>query len=199
MEEKIRQLKEWIEESDNVVFFGGAGVSTESGIPDFRSQDGLYHQEYAYPPETILSHSFFLKNPKEFYRFYQNKMLVLVNPHNPTGRIFDREDLEKIAQLANKYNVVVFSDEIFAETTQGKRVIPYAELDPVMGISCTSLGKTFNLTGVNQANLVIPNDELREKYSHQKDIDHFGSIDPFFYTTHSVPLIHSRAVNGCSR
>ena len=113
----------------------------------------------------------------------QNKMLVLVNPHNPTGRIFDREDLEKIAQLANKYNVVVFSDEIFAETTQGKRVIPYAELDPVMGISCTSLGKTFNLTGVNQANLVIPNDELREKYSHQKDIDHFGSIDPFFYTT----------------
>lgn len=77
MEENIKQLKEWIEESDNVVFFGGAGVSTESGIPDFRSQDGLYHQEYAYPPETILSHSFFLKNPKEFYRFYQNKMLVL--------------------------------------------------------------------------------------------------------------------------
>lgn len=77
MEEKIMQLKEWIEESDNVVFFGGAGVSTESGIPDFRSQDGLYHQEYAYPPETILSHSFFLKNPREFYRFYQNKMLVL--------------------------------------------------------------------------------------------------------------------------
>ena len=111
----------------------------------------------------------------------ENKMLVLVNPHNPTGRIFDEEELEKISALANKYNVVVFSDEIFAETSQGKRVIPYSEIDPVMGISCTSLGKTFNLTGVNQANMVIPNDELREKYQTQKDIDHFGSIDPFFY------------------
>lgn len=112
----------------------------------------------------------------------ENKMLVLVNPHNPTGRIFGKEELEKIAQLANRYNVVVFSDEIFAETTQGERVIPYAEIDPVMGISCTSLGKTFNLTGVNQANMVIPNDILHEKYSTQKDVDHFGSIDPFFYT-----------------
>ena len=112
----------------------------------------------------------------------ENKMLVLVNPHNPTGRVFTKEELEKIAVLANRYNVVVFSDEIFAETTQGTRVTPYTEIDTVMGISCTSLGKTFNLTGVNQANLVIPNDSLREKYSVQKDIDHFGSIDPFFYT-----------------
>lgn len=112
----------------------------------------------------------------------ENKMLVLVNPHNPTGRVFSKEELEKIAVLASRYNVVVFSDEIFAETTQGTRVTPYAEIDTVMGISCTSLGKTFNLTGVNQANLVIPNDSLREKYSIQKDIDHFGSIDPFFYT-----------------
>ncbi len=111
-----------------------------------------------------------------------NKMLVLVNPHNPTGRVFDKEELEKIAVLANKYNVVVFSDEIFAETSQCERVIPYTEIDPVMGISCTSLGKTFNLTGVNQANMVIPCDNLREKYQMQKDIDHFGSIDPFFYT-----------------
>ncbi|MBR4035456.1 MAG: aminotransferase class I/II-fold pyridoxal phosphate-dependent enzyme [Oscillospiraceae bacterium] len=111
----------------------------------------------------------------------ENKMLVLVNPHNPTGRIFGKEELKKIAQLANKYNVVVFSDEIFAETTQGERVIPYAEIDQVMGISCTSLGKTFNLTGVNQANIIIPDDVLREKYSTQKDVDHFGSIDPFFY------------------
>ena len=77
MDEKIRQLKELIDGSDNIVFFGGAGVSTESGIPDFRSQDGLYNQEYDYPPETILSHTFFMKNPKEFYRFYRNKMLVL--------------------------------------------------------------------------------------------------------------------------
>jgi len=71
----IAALKEIIEKYDNIVFFGGAGVSTESGIPDFRSVDGLYHQQYDYPPETILSHSFYRKNPEEFYRFYRNKML----------------------------------------------------------------------------------------------------------------------------
>ena len=68
-------FKKWINESDNIVFFGGAGVSTESNIPDFRSTDGLYNQEYAYPPETILSHSFYRKKPEEFFRFYRNKML----------------------------------------------------------------------------------------------------------------------------
>lgn len=74
--EAEKQLKSWIEESENIVFFGGAGVSTESGIPDFRSQDGLYHQQYDYPPEQILSHTFYMKHPEEFYRFYRNKMLV---------------------------------------------------------------------------------------------------------------------------
>ncbi|MDO5351041.1 MAG: NAD-dependent protein deacylase [Lachnospiraceae bacterium] len=69
------QLKQWILESDNIVFFGGAGVSTESGIPDFRSVDGLYNQEYKYPPETIISHSFYVRNPEEFYRFYKSRML----------------------------------------------------------------------------------------------------------------------------
>lgn len=68
-------LRQWIEESNNIVFFGGAGVSTESSIPDFRSVDGLYSQEYKYPPETIISHSFYRQNPKEFYRFYKNRML----------------------------------------------------------------------------------------------------------------------------
>ena len=75
LQESINELKEIIEKYDNIVFFGGAGVSTESGIPDFRSVDGLYHQQYDYPPETILSHSFYRSNPKEFYRFYRNKML----------------------------------------------------------------------------------------------------------------------------
>lgn len=77
MTDEIKTLKDWVEESHCIVFFGGAGVSTESGIPDFRSTDGLYHQQYDYPPETILSHSFYLKNPAEFYRFYRNKMLYL--------------------------------------------------------------------------------------------------------------------------
>ncbi len=75
--DNIEQLKQWIEESDNIVFFGGAGVSTESNIPDFRSVDGLYNQEYDHPPETILSHSFFMRNTAEFYRFYRNKMLFV--------------------------------------------------------------------------------------------------------------------------
>ena len=68
-------LKQWVQESKRIVFFGGAGVSTESGIPDFRSQDGLYNMKYKYPPETIISHPFFMRNPEEFYRFYRDKML----------------------------------------------------------------------------------------------------------------------------
>ena len=77
MTEAVKTLKSWIDHSDNIVFFGGAGVSTESGIPDFRSVDGLYHQQYDYPPETILSHSFYEQDPEEFFRFYRNKMLYL--------------------------------------------------------------------------------------------------------------------------
>lgn len=71
----MEKLKEIVEKSSSIVFFGGAGVSTESGIPDFRSVDGLYHQQWEYPPETILSHSFFMRRPEEFYRFYRAKML----------------------------------------------------------------------------------------------------------------------------
>lgn len=71
----IEQFVDWVDKCDNIVFFGGAGVSTESGIPDFRSPDGLYNQKYKYPPETIISHSFYLRYPEEFYRFYKDKML----------------------------------------------------------------------------------------------------------------------------
>lgn len=73
MSERVDLLEQWIKESDNVVFFGGAGVSTESGIPDFRSVDGLYNQQYDYPPETIISHSFYRKNPEEFTGFTKTK------------------------------------------------------------------------------------------------------------------------------
>ena len=76
LEEKIKLLKEYVEESHSIVFFGGAGVSTESGIPDFRSTDGLYHQEWKYPPETILSHTFFVNHTEEFFRFYRKKSAV---------------------------------------------------------------------------------------------------------------------------
>ena len=77
MTDKLEKLQNIIDNSTNLVFFGGAGVSTESGIPDFRSQDGLYNQKYAYPPETILSHDFFMEKTEEFYNFYRDKMLAL--------------------------------------------------------------------------------------------------------------------------
>lgn len=101
MSEKIDLFKELIKNSNNIVFFGGAGVSTESGIPDFRSVDGLYNQEYAYPPEQILSHSFYLSQTKEFYRFYRNKMLCLAAKPNITH--------EKLAGLeeAGKLKAIV--------------------------------------------------------------------------------------------
>lgn len=86
MDQKIKLLKDWARESSNIVFFGGAGVSTESGIPDFRSTDGLYHQQYDYPPEEILSHTFFLRNPWEFFRFYRAKMLCLDAKPNAAHR-----------------------------------------------------------------------------------------------------------------
>ena len=72
----VKALEDIIAKSSSIVFFGGAGVSTESGIPDFRSVDGLYHQKYDYPPETILSHTFWEENPEEFYRFYRDKLIV---------------------------------------------------------------------------------------------------------------------------
>lgn len=86
MDEKINELGRLVRESKHIVFFGGAGVSTESGIPDFRSVDGLYHQKYAYPPETILSHSFFLQKTEEFYDFYRDKMLYLDAKPNTTHK-----------------------------------------------------------------------------------------------------------------
>ena len=84
MEDKIEQLKNLIDESNNIVFFGGAGVSTESGIPDFRSKDGLYNQKYKYPPEEILSHTFFMNETEEFYKFYKDKLNSLKYEPNIT-------------------------------------------------------------------------------------------------------------------
>lgn len=77
MDDKIRKLKEIVDNTDNLVFFGGAGVSTESGIPDFRSTDGLYNMKYKYPPETIVSHTFFVRKTEDFYEFYKDKMMAL--------------------------------------------------------------------------------------------------------------------------
>ena len=101
MTEKLDKLQQWVDGSSNIVFFGGAGVSTESGIPDFRSVDGLYHQTYKYPPETILSHSFFMQHPDEFYAFYHNKMIALWAKQNAAH--------QKLAELeaAGKLRAVI--------------------------------------------------------------------------------------------
>ena len=97
MTSAIETLKTWITESDNIVFFGGAGVSTESGIPDFRSVDGLYHQQFDYPPETILSHTFFYQHPDYFYRFYRQKMLPLeAQPNAAHKKLAELEQAGKL-------------------------------------------------------------------------------------------------------
>ena len=97
MSDARAQLKKVIQDSDNIVFFGGAGVSTESGIPDFRSEDGIYNMKYKYPPETILSHSFFIQHTDEFYRFYKEKMLY---PHaKPNKAHYALAELERQGKL----------------------------------------------------------------------------------------------------
>ena len=98
--ENLEKLKTWVQESKRIVFFGGAGVSTESGIPDFRSVDGLYNQKFDYPPETIISHSFFLKNPEYFFRFYREKMLPLgFSPNITHKKLAQWEEAGKLSAV----------------------------------------------------------------------------------------------------
>lgn len=94
---EVEKLQKMIDESSSIVFFGGAGVSTESGIPDFRSVDGLYHQKYDYPPETILSHTFYRNRPEEFYKFYRDKMLYL--DAKPNAAHLKLAELEAVGKL----------------------------------------------------------------------------------------------------
>ena len=101
--EKLETLKQWVAESSRIVFFGGAGVSTESGIPDFRSTDGLYSQKFEYPPETIISHSFYERRPEYFFRFYREKMLPLGFEPNITHKVLARWEQEgKLAAVVTQ-------------------------------------------------------------------------------------------------
>ena len=103
MTSEIETLRTWITESDNIVFFGGAGVSTESGIPDFRSVDGLYHQKFDYPPETILSHTFFYQNPSYFFKFYREKMLALdIQPNAAHKKLAEWERQGKLKAVVTQ-------------------------------------------------------------------------------------------------
>ena len=133
----IETLKQWVRDSDNIVFFGGAGVSTESGIPDFRSVDGLYNQKYDYPPETILSHSFYMRKKEEFYRFYRDKMLCLDAKPNAAHK--------KLAELeaAGKLKAVVTQNiDGLHQAAGSKKVL---ELHgSVHRNYCQSCGKLFD-------------------------------------------------------
>ena len=101
--EKIEKLKKWIDESNRIVFFGGAGVSTESGIPDFRSVDGLYSEVFDYPPETIISHTFFERKPDYFFRFYREKMLPLGFEPNITHKVLAKwEEQGKLSAVVTQ-------------------------------------------------------------------------------------------------
>ena len=109
----IETLKQWVMDSDNIVFFGGAGVSTESGIPDFRSVDGLYNQKYDYPPETILSHSFYMRKKEEFYRFYRDKMLCLdAKPNAAHKKLAELEAAGKLKAVVTHAEYILKSSGI---------------------------------------------------------------------------------------
>ena len=103
MDENLAKLKAMVRDSDNIVFFGGAGVSTESGIPDFRGVDGLYKQKWKYPPETIVSHSFFEKNPEEYFRFHREKLVVDgVKPNNAHLKLAELERQGKLKAIVTQ-------------------------------------------------------------------------------------------------
>jgi len=143
-ENKIAQLQEIIDSSSNIVFFGGAGVSTESGIPDFRSQDGLYHLKYKYPPETIISHSFFVKRPEDFYEFYKDKMLALDAEPNPAHL--------KLAQLeeAGKVRAVITQNIDGLHQKAGSREV--LELHgSVLRNYCTRCGAFYDAAYIKNA------------------------------------------------
>lgn len=138
---ELEQLKHWIAESDNIVFFGGAGVSTESGIPDFRSVDGLYNQQYDYPPETIISHTFYKRNPKEFYRFYKNKMLFPEAKPNAAHLA-----LAKLEQQGKLKAVITQNIDGLHQAAGSKEVL---ELHGSIHRNyCTRCGKFFDLKAI---------------------------------------------------
>ena len=184
----IEQFLQMVKESDNIVFFGGAGVSTESGIPDFRSVDGLYNQKYDYPPETILSHSFYIKYPEEFYRFYRDKMLCLTAEPNITHK--------KLAELeaAGKVKAVVTQNiDGLHQLAGSKRVL---ELHgSVHRNYCRKCGKGFDAEYVRDypgkvplcdacGGMIKPDVVLYEEGLDQQTLE-----DAVFYISHADLLI----------
>ena len=134
--DNLNTLKQWISQSNRIVFFGGAGVSTESGIKDFRSVDGLYNQKFDYPPETIISHSFFVHNPEYFYSFYRDKMLPLGFEPNVTHKVLARWEQE------GKLSAVITQNIDGLHQKAGSRKV-YELHGSVLRNYCTQCGKFY--------------------------------------------------------
>lgn len=142
--DKLDTLKQWVSESRHIVFFGGAGVSTESGIPDFRSVDGLYSQKFGYPPETIISHSFYKRNPEYFFRFYREKMLPLGFAPNITHQVLARWEQAGILDAVITQNI----DGLHQKA--GSRKV-YELHGSVLRNYCTCCGKFYDAQFVKDA------------------------------------------------
>lgn len=186
--EPIQAFLKMVKESDNIVFFGGAGVSTESGIPDFRSVDGLYNQKYDYPPETILSHSFYIKNTEEFYRFYRDKMLCPDAKPNTTHK--------KLAELeaAGKIKAVITQNiDGLHQLAGSKKVL---ELHgSVHRNYCRKCGKGFDAQYILDSAAKVPlcNDcggEIKpDVVLYEEGLNQQTLEDAVFYISHADMLI----------
>ena len=183
----IETLKQWVMDSDNIVFFGGAGVSTESGIPDFRSVDGLYNQKYDYPPETILSHSFYMRKKEEFYRFYRDKMLCLDAKPNAAHK--------KLAELeaAGKLKAVVTQNiDGLHQAAGSKKVL---ELHgSVHRNYCQSCGKLFDAEYILKSSGIPTCDECSGSIKpdvvlYEEGLDQQTLEDAVYYISHADMLI----------
>jgi len=170
MDQNILKLKQWIDESDNVVFFGGAGVSTESGIPDFRSVDGLYSQKWKYPPETILSHTFFEQLPEEYYRFHREKLVIDgVKPNRAHLRLAELEkegklkavitqNIDGLHQAAGSENVLELHGSILrAYCANCRKIYPEEIINKSTGVPRCGCG------GVIRPDIVLYEESLDEQ------------------------------------
>lgn len=185
--DKLQAFLQAVKESDNIVFFGGAGVSTESGIPDFRSVDGLYNQQYDYPPETILSHSFYMTKTEEFYRFYRNKMLCLSAQPNAAHK--------KLAELeaAGKLKAVITQNiDGLHQAAGSKRVL---ELHgSVHRNYCRRCGKLFDARYILDSKGIPKCDECGGEIKpdvvlYEEGLDQQTMEDAVSYISHADMLI----------
>lgn len=183
MEDKIALLHDMVARSDNIVFFGGAGVSTESGIPDFRSVDGLYNQKWKYPPETILSRSFFDRNPEEYYRFHREKLVIDgVKPNRVHLRLAELEregklravitqNIDGLHQAAGSKNVLELHGSILrAYCSRCRKPYPADAINKGTGVPRCDCG------GVIRPDIVLYEEQLDEDVL-RKSIDYIRNAD----------------------